>query len=153
MKKSSIVLLVVLSMLFSLSLTSCSSNKNPMVGKATAELKMHWKNQYKESNIGDGYFEIKNTRVVHIKENDIEMFENVKYIIEYEIYTDYYDSAPYYSNAGIHNNVVVYDDGSMSVETRYIQRYCNAFYNYDVSGFVDKVVDYNDEYNCVNKLN
>ena len=92
----------------SLLLVGCDNNNNDTMIKEAVELiTEYWEELYAEDDIGDGYFEIKNTRVIYIKENDIEQFKDKKYIIEFIIYTDYMGTAPYYSNVGMYSNVVV----------------------------------------------
>ena len=124
-----------------------------IVTEATAQLMEYWKQSYKESDIEkDGYFEIKNTRVITIKENEIELFKDVAYIIEYELYTDYMGSAPYYENCGVNNNVVVYKNGTMDVVNNLILAYRNKTYQTDYSDFIEAIDDYHGQYNCTEKL-
>lgn len=159
MKRVVCVLLAVLSLVVCLGSTGCNSegskaeskSENKVVTEAITVLEHYWKTVYQDE-IGDGYFEIKNTRVVSIKENDTEEFKDVSSIIEFELYTDYFGSAPYYSNVAMHNNVVVYTDGSMEVSSNVINTYRNKHYTADFSGFVESVDDYADDYNCVKDL-
>ena len=124
-----------------------------IVTEATQQLKQYWKQHYKEDDIEtDGYFEIKNTRVITIKENEIELFKDVDYIIEYELYTDYMGSAPYYENCGVKNNVVVYKNGTMDVTNSLIRMYRSKTYQTDYSGFIEAIDDYQGQYNCIEKL-
>ena len=124
-----------------------------IVTEATLQLMEYWKQSYKESGVEtDGYFEIKNTRVITIKENEIELFKDVAYIIEYELYTDYMGSAPYYENCDIYNNVVVYTNGTMDVRSNLIRMYRNKTYQTDYSSFIAAIDDYNGQYNCIEKL-
>ena len=124
-----------------------------IVTDATQQLKQYWKQHYKEDDIEtDGYFEIKNTRIITIKENKIELFKDVDYIIEYELYTDYMGSAPYYENCGVNNNVVVYKNGTMDVKSNLIRMYRNKTFQTDYSGFIEAIDDYQDQYNCIEKL-
>jgi len=151
MKKLS-VLFICISVILSCFLTSCKSDTNTMIDDAIKAISKYWSEIYEEDEIGDGYFEIKNTRVIHIKENDIEEFKDVEYIIEFDIYSDYFGSAPYYSNVGVNNNVVVSKDGSMSVVSHAIDSYRGRTFNNDFSSFIEKTVDYKDKYNCVKDL-
>ena len=41
------------------------------------------------------------------KDNAVSMFNNIGYIVKFVLYTDYYGSAPYYSNAGIYDTANV----------------------------------------------
>ncbi len=125
-----------------------------IVTEATEQLKKYWKKEYQDTKYDntDGYFEIKNTRVITIKDNDIELFQDVAYIIEYELYTDYMGSAPYYENCGVYNNVVVYENGTMDVKNNLIRMYRNTTYQTDYSGFIEAIGDYQGQYNCIEKL-
>lgn len=125
-----------------------------IVTEATEQLKKYWKQEYQDTkhNNTDGYFEIKNTRVITIKENEIELFKDVAYIIEYELYTDYMGSAPYYENCGVNNNVVVYKNGTMDVASNLIRLYRSKTYQTDYSGFIEAIDDYHGQYNCTEKL-
>ena len=125
-----------------------------IVTEATEQLKKYWKQEYQDTknNNTDGYFEIKNTRVITMKDNDIELFQDVAYIIEYELYTDYMGSAPYYENCGVNNNVVVYKNGTMDVASNLIRLYRNKTFQTDYSGFIEAIDDYHGQYNCTEKL-
>lgn len=145
--------LVVLMIMLSLCLSGCSGNKNNTVSKAINELQNHWEELYADVNYDtDGYFEIKNTRIVYIKENDTDEFKDIDCIVEFVLYTDYYGSAPYYQHVGIDDTVVVFKDGSMKVQYNLINRYRMKYYSNDFSGFIESITDYSDKYNCVKKL-
>lgn len=149
MKRISIILLV----LMLVGLSACSNNKNDMVSKAIDELKNHWEEMYDEANVDtDRHFEIKNTRVINIKENDTDEFKNIDYIIEFVLYTDYFGSAPYYQIVGIDDTVVVYKDGTMEVQRNLINKYRAMHYSNDFSDFIESIDDYSDKYNCVENL-
>ena len=125
-----------------------------LINSALDELISTWEDIYEEeASESDGYFEIKNTRVIKIKENDLEEFENVDYIIEFVLYTDYFGSAPYYSLATTADTVVVYDNGDMEVYPQNLLRlYSAKHFSYDYSDIVKSVEDYGDKYNCVRNL-
>lgn len=143
-------LLLVLCLIFSLS--ACGTDKNDIVSKAVSVLENHWEDLYEDSKVEtDGHFEIKNTRVVNIKENNTEEFKNIDYIVEFILYTDYLGSAPYYENVGIDDTVVVYKDGTMEVQRNLINRYRNKYYSNDYD-FIKSIDDYGDKYNCIEDL-
>ena len=126
---------------------------NAVITEGIEELKDYWEDLYEESDvITDGYFEIKNTRIITIKNNDIALFDDVKYIIEFELYTDYMGSAPYYENAGTHDNVIVYENGTMDVSNSLIRAYRSKTYQMDYSDFIQTIDDYHGYYNCAEKL-
>lgn len=148
-------LAIVLSLIFMLSLTACGGRVTEgAIGEAAAELERVWQRDYENSEINtDGYFEIKNTRVITIKQNDIEEFKDVDFVVEFVLFTDYYGSAPYYSQLGKWDTVVVYKDGKMEVPTTNIfKSYSMQHYAFDYSDIIKDIKDYGSEYNCVKKL-
>lgn len=139
--------------------TSADTEKEPtkkhdaVITKAIKELKDCWEDEYKETQIEmDGYFEIKNTRIITIKPNDIEIFDNVQYIVEFELFTDYLGSAPYHENCGRFDNVIVYEDGTMEVSHGLIDQYRSRTYQSDFSDFIQDIDDYQGYYNCIETL-
>jgi len=126
---------------------------NDIITEAISELKDYWKDLYAQSEVvTDGYFEIKNTRIITIKNNDIKQFRDVAYIIEFELYTDYMGSAPYYENVGLYNNVIVYKSGAVDISSNLIRAYRNTTYQTDYSNFIKAIDDYHGYYNCTEKL-
>ena len=140
---------------------SCSANAegpteehDAVITEAVEELKDCWEDLYKESKgKTDGYFEIKNTRVITVKENDIEIFDDVAYIVEFDLYTDYRGSAPYYEAVGIYDTVVVYKSGEMeTVSSNLFRVYRSNTYQTDFSNIIQDIADYHGHYNCTEKL-
>ena len=153
----------MLTVVIALLCASCSSKedqtKKPtekhdeVITKAIKELKDYWEDEYDRFSIEeDRHFEIKNTRIITIKNNDIEQFENVKYLVEFVLYTNYMGSAPYYEDFCVYDTVVVYNDGEMEVQTNPIDRYRGRTYETDFSNFIKDIDDYCGYYNCVKKL-
>lgn len=122
-----------------------------VIKEAIDALKDEWKNQYEE-HCGDGYFEIKNTRVIEIKDNDISVFKDVKYIVEFILFTDYYGSAPYYSEAVVSNVAVIYKNGNTEITGDLFRRYSSATYSYDYSNIIKNIVDCGSKYNVKETL-
>ncbi len=147
-------LLLVLCLAFSFFACDNDNSQNELVNNAIKELKSEWKNIYDKTMLEtDRYFEIKNTRVITIKETDIEEFKDVKYIVEFVLYTDYFGSAPYHSNYRISNSVIVYNNGDMKVPRKdLLEDYSIKNYIWDYSNIIDNVKDYGDKYNCVETL-
>ena len=135
-----------------------NSKHDAMVKEAIIQLKEYWEQIYDIDGtdiIGyksDGHFEIKNTRVVTIKDNDIEMFQDVAYIVEFVLFTDFYGNAPFFEETYGNNNVVVYKNGKMEVSNSLIRQYHTETYKFDCSDFIESVDDYNGKYNCIEKL-
>lgn len=140
---------------FVLTLSACGDNPHDeLIDKAIKELQSLWQELYDNSDIEtERYFEIKNTRVMELKKNDVEDFKNIDYIIEFVLFTDYYGASPYYSNVGISDSVIVYNDGTMEVPSNNLFRaYTGKTYVYNYEGIIETVTDYGDEYNCVEIL-
>ena len=151
MKKISLLLALILA--FSVFACGCSE-KSGIIEDAVETLEETWEDMYNEGNLDtDGYFEIKNTRFITIKENDKELFEDVEYVVEFVIFTDYFGSAPYYWETTSNNCVLVHKDGTMTVPTANIfNRYRSLTYENDFSDIIESIEDCGDEYNCVKDL-
>ena len=120
------------------------------IAKAIDEVSAVWKQIYlddrSEEFRPDGYLEIKNTRVINIKENEIEEFDNVKCIVEFILYTDYFASAPYYCNVGMNDTIMIFHDGTVEVTPKNpIEQYRIKYYTTDYSEFIDSIEDYHDK--------
>ena len=152
-----------LSIILMINFVSCSSFvsneeiKEPInaydsvIKEAIDALKDEWKNHYEEHN-GDGYFEIKNTRVIVIKDNDNKYFDNIKYIIEFVLFTDYYGTSPYYSEAHILNSVIYYESGEIKPINNYLRLYSSKTFDYDYSKIIESIVDCGSKYNVKETL-
>ena len=149
--KKLFALLLIFVLMFSLA--ACGEGeKNEVAEKAIHELERVWKGVYQNTE-GDGYFEIKNTRIITIKEDTVEEFEGVDYIVEFVLFTDYFDSAPYYSSVGVRDSVILYDDGEIEVcETNPLRLYSSKHYTHDYSDIIEKIEDCGDKYNRVENL-
>ena len=163
--KRCIIILALIAAMFSFAACGNQENTNvnanadalkhhEIITDAVKLMQKHWQESYKNSKYdnSDGYFEIKNTRVVTVKDNDLDMFKDIAYIIEFELFTDYMCSAPYYENVGINDNVVIYKNGEMKVESKLIQLYRGRTFQSDFSDFIEASDDYNGQYNTVKKL-
>lgn len=147
-------LFLVICLVFSLSSCGNDNSQKELVDDAIEELKLSWEDIYDNLIFEtDRYFEIKNTRVIEITKNDIEVFEDVDCIIEFVLYTDYFGAAPYYSCTGLSDSVIVYNNGDMEVpSTNLLRAYSSRYYTYDYSNIIKAVNDYGDKYNCVENL-
>jgi hypothetical protein len=149
------VIAIFLILLLLAGMSSCGKpEKDETVLQAIQALKAAWEQDYATSAThSDGYFEIKNTRVIYIKDNSVAHFEDVACIVEFELYTDYYGSAPYYVNVGRLDSVTVYKDGTMEVNPMNpILVYSRATYTTDFSDFIGAITDYGTQYNQTAKL-
>ena len=131
------------------------------IAGAVEALKACWYGEYFFAENLPGYLEIKNTRVVRIAEKPKaadesmqpyadEYFGGVDYIVEFMLYSDLLGMAPYYQETGNWDCVVVYKDGSMEVPVNHpFDDYRARTYSTDVSGMIDAVIDFSQEYNAV----
>ena len=101
------------------------------------------------------YVDIKNTRIIKIKETPVntqnenqpvEELEGVDYIIEFMMITNYYgDSYP--CNSSTYDTVIVYRDGSMEVQKMNLLYAVRAkYYMTDYSGAIEEIIDLADSY-------
>ena len=124
------------------------------VDSAISALTEQWEDIYDEADISDGYLEIKNTRVIEINPNHgEELFEDVAYVVEFLLFSDYYGAEPYYhSNVG-YDCVLVYEDGSCKVSgSNIFMVYTSRTYETDYSHLMEEIYDLSDSYNRVMKL-
>ena len=137
------------------------------VKNAIEALKSFWFDSYQEDGSSEnGYLEIKNTRVIDIKDEFPEsdekqsgvsntaeqIFGNIDYIVEFMLFSDYFGSAPYYSNIYINNCVIIFNDGTYSVGRDQLDLYRSRTYSADYSGIIEQVFDYGSVYNAVYEL-
>ena len=119
-----------------------------IIKSAIADLTEHWDEEFDKSSVeNDKYLEIKNTRIISIKDNDIDYFKDVDYVVEFIILTDYYGSAPYYNVTTQYNNVVFYKDGSRKITSDFFRRYTSITYSTDYSDIIHSIKDFDDTYN------
>lgn len=101
------------------------------------------------------YVDIKNTRIVRLKENPslpdngepIEFLQDIDYIIEFMMLTNYLgDSYPLY--AGVDDTVAVYKDGSMAVQKMNLMRaVASRYFVTDYSNIIEEIIDLGSVYN------
>lgn len=134
-----------------------------MVEKAIEMIKAVWLEDYKAANLSkNGFLEILNTRIVYVKEEiatqdvsdkNTSMFQNVYCVIEFTLLSDYYGSGPYYEDVRVNDSVVVYRDGSVSVEKKSpFGQYRSKTYEMDLSKIIESIHDLGSEYNAVFEL-
>lgn len=100
-------------------------------------------------------YQILNTRIIIVKENNTDIFSDIDYIVEFVLFTDYYgsiygDSTPYYSNAGIYDTVIVYKDGTAALNMQNpFNSYRTLTYSSDFTQIIEKIEDFGNLYNNV----
>lgn len=155
------VIAMLLAVIVALAMPACGKkaadkSHDAMITGAVEELKNTWKENY-DTDIANGaetdkYFQIINTRVLTISINDFSDFLEVSHIIEFEILSDYLGTSPYYQNAKVFNNVVVYQDGHMEVGSNVLKTSQDKMANVNVYGIIEKIDDYQGQYNWSGKL-
>lgn len=151
MKKYCIILLMLVGLM--LILTACGSKKkaeSPEVQKGIDALTEKWEEIYSDGRYeGDKHLEIRNTRVVQVNpDTAVAEFQDVDYIVEFILFTDYFGSGPYYENVGVYDSVMVYKDGTVLVEARNpLSVYRGINYITDFSDIIESISDYGDAYN------
>ena len=140
---------MIVSIILTLSLCACSwlqnLSYNAEVEKALGALETGWTDFYAEEKTGDGYVQVKNTRIIRFNDNMAQPWEDAKYLVEFALYTDYFNDAPYYADAGFMDTVLIYEDGRAELQKTsplYVYRAKN--YKLDV---VEEVIDLGDAYN------
>ncbi len=124
---------------------------------ALTKLTQHWKETFSDEQINtDGHLEITNTRVVKIDFNGNEKFAalfeddgEIEYIVEFDLYTDYFGTAPYYQNIKYDDTVVIYKDGSAEVMRNPLRYYSDNTYSYDYSQIIVNIDNYGGSFNQV----
>ena len=128
------------------------SKEDIHVRKALAAVKDYWADIYAKSKSGmESEIHIKNTRVIRLKPTAGECWDylqDVAYAIDFEIYSDYFGSAPYYVNVGIGDMVLIKENGSISVEwSDAFHAYSQWCFSYDYSDLIESVEDCGSYYN------
>ena len=151
--------LLVLLLIFCLLLCSCSSKNGdaPVIEKrqedyikdATDAVKKYWKAEYSERGIDNTYLEIKNTRIITIKDNNNEYFSDIECIVEFVLYSNYYETAPYYTNIGTNDCVIFYKNGTVEVSPNYFNLYRGRTFSFDYSDVIDTIYDFEHYFNRV----
>ena len=157
MKKRVLIIIVLMCLCFSI--IGCGTEDktdehDEMIKKAVEAVIDAWQEEYaKDRYTGtDSTVQIKNTRLLILKENTDPYYQEIAFVVDFVIFSDMYGTAPYYIDAGYLNNVVVYKDGTMEVTNNYVLQVARRTYNFDLSNILDEVKDYNDLYNVDRKL-
>lgn len=97
------------------------------VSSCITELEKGWKMTYdgiaplyengtfKSEGKEDRVIEIKNVRIFEIKADD-SSFKNVKYVVEFDLYSNRYRTSPYLMREEIYNTAIVYKDGKAELQ-------------------------------------
>ncbi len=143
-------LCLILALVLCMGLAGCGKKvENETIDKAAKLIAAEWKSVYDESPFlveGDRHLEIKNTRIVHIKDTGMEELKDVDYVIDFLLFTNYSGTAPYYTAADFCNTVTVFKDGTMDCGFDVFAIYTGAYGN-DFKNLIESVEDYGDQFN------
>ena len=154
--------LFMLCAVFISGLFGCKSKDEKMEDKRVTEaievLSEYWNKTYDEMGVEDKYLEIINVKIVNIKDdidpeqvdNREALFDDIDYIVEFDLLSNFYNTTPYYSNIGMNNCVAVHKDGTMSAE-RYspLLLLRTSAYITDFSEIIESIEDFHGEYDQV----
>lgn len=152
---SILLLLSVALNIWKLPITSKDQSKNNVPGKyseivdiAADALLSEWEKTYLQDDYSDKHLEIYHTRIIelssHITDKTVlDLLDGAKpkYIVEFSIYSNLYQSAPYYYDAHYNDSVLIFEDGTTTVISNFFHTYSGLTYNYDYSSFIDTIVD------------
>ncbi len=160
MKKKFSIFVIVILLCCSLSFVGCSNSVNvsatdrEYIERAIEIIKQEYVDLYssfetkQNALMIDKHTEIKNTRIVWIKENDKQSLENVKCVVLFSILSNFFNDAPYYwmLSEGNYSSVTFYKDGTTQ-NFNAISRYQHASYEFNSIEYIEKIVDYEDAFN------
>ena len=148
--------------------TQLELSEDKLVSQAVELIKDYWRTevyapQMYTSNDPRGYLEIVNTCVTYIKRDFATqteyassteaMFANVYCIIDFILLSDYYGSAPYYTDIGINNCVIVYLDGSIEMSRMpFFDQYRSRSFVTDFSPMIESFHNLKSAYNATYHL-
>ncbi len=165
------ILFVILGVILLFSMVGCRNNTinqgtDQRVAAAIESLANKWKECYaeleeiQEAPIKDQHVQILHTRIVNIKEEldtadgeeHLDIFEDIDYIVEFELLTNYLGAAPYYMNVKWNDSVIVYRDGTVAVTNNRFKHYSAITFSNDFSVIIESIEDFGSEYNQVLNL-
>lgn len=139
---------------------SKSREHDSEIQTALTEIQKQWKSLYSETPEAEPYLEVKNTRLIFLREDredtledtgmDEDYLAEADIIVEFVLFSDYMGSAPYYENIGIYDCVAFNRDGSIKVLDRNpFQLYRARTYNSDFSDIIESIEDCGSSYDQI----
>lgn len=143
--------------------TVANHKEDKRVTEAIEVLSNGWKEVYANAEFvtSDHYLEIINTRIINIKENidpkqvheKNDLFDDLDYIVEFELMSNYWGSSPYYPNVCLYGNVVKKKDGTAEViQYSLLNSYRASVYDTDFSPIIESIENFHGEYDGVIEL-
>ena len=106
-----------------------------------------WLNE-RVSDAGEYVIDVKNVRIVKLKENDKDRLKDVDFIVEFLFYMNYYQPGDAYSQSvNMNDSIAFYKDGTAKLENRLIYAYQMMSYDVDTSGYIEEVRDFGAAFN------
>ncbi len=129
-----------------------STEHREYVEKAIEEMKKCQKGLHAGMSEDELYLEIKNTRLITIKDNIDEdkdiygIFKDVECVVEFMVINNSYDAAPYYFH--FNDSYAIYKDGSVKAHNAF-NLYRNRTYSTNFSGIIDEIYDFGGAFDMV----
>ena len=163
MKKRVFVFAVLAMMLFGVLTAQAELTTEEMCTKAIDMLKNVWKNDVLTDD-SDGYFEVAHTRVIYLFTESSDE-KTAKYLQQYfsnedgeamtafvecTLFTDYFSSAPYYSDVMLYHCVAFYEDGTEQVLSKSpVEIFRTRSFETKYDGIIREIADLDGKYNEV----
>ena len=163
MKKRVFVFAVLAMMLFGALTAQAELTTEEMCTMAIDMLKNVWKNDVLTDD-SDGYFEVAHTRVIYLftessDENKAKYLQQyftndngaaMEAFVECTLFTDYFSSAPYYSDVMLYHCVAFYDDGTEQVLSKSpVEIFRTRSFETKYDGIIREIADLDGKYNEV----
>ncbi len=161
MKKRVFVFAVLAMMLFGALTAQAELTTEERCTMAIDMLKNVWKNDVLTDD-SDGYFEVAHTRVIYLftessDENKAKYLQQyftndngaaMEAFVECTLFTDYFSSAPYYSDVMLYHCVAFYEDGTEQVLSKSpVEIFRARSFETRYDGIIREIADLDGKYN------
>ena len=143
------ILAVFLCIVFVLGIWGCGTGEDPIVTRAIDEIDTYWTQLYPSLTPNDGHLEIVHTRKITVRNHTGTKLEDIAYIVEFQLITDYYGTAPNYVNTGMNSHVLFYKDGTTEVVSNYLVHYLSSTADFESIKNYVIIENLGDRYNRV----
>ena len=135
---------------------SCGNSKtaktdsDKKVTSAINTLTEYWSSEYANKHIGDKYLEIINTRIVNIKDTTVEDFQDIDYVVEFSLLSNFIDAQPNYYVDSFPASVIVRKDGTeVAMLKSPFNQYTAMKYTFDYSDIIESIENFHGQYDQV----